>query len=311
MGIRYYDEAISNKIKGWIRDPNLVILKPDEVSRLWQIRADQENDRPLTLPLIAISREPSITVAVPTKNDLSSRGRIVIAYIENSPILRLIKENSKHIDDGKFIADGSILERPLINLIGCSADDFLKVELTKIGFVKQDSGEYTLDGSKHKIHAHKENNEIVVTFDHITVRCLTEQEVPTDKGALQLNAIPVDINYQIDIYTRKYEEGDEYLRNFIFGLVEHPKMVVTLPYNGANLEHVCYTRLDGNVVDNSNISEKLFPDQFTRWSLKLSIQDAYLFSLPFKEFPRIGSVSLEVRDDFSVDSPVVDEVIIK
>ena len=31
MGVRFYDEAIANKIQKWIKDPNMVILKPNEV----------------------------------------------------------------------------------------------------------------------------------------------------------------------------------------------------------------------------------------------------------------------------------------
>ena len=31
-----------------------------------------------------------------------------------------------------------------------------------------------------------------------------------------LNAVPITLKYQIDIYTRYQEEADEYVRNFIF-----------------------------------------------------------------------------------------------
>ena len=74
MGVRYYDEAIFKKIQKWIKDPNMVILKPNEVSRLWQVRADQKDDQPLTLPLIAISRDPTLNVDIPNKRSLSCDG---------------------------------------------------------------------------------------------------------------------------------------------------------------------------------------------------------------------------------------------
>jgi len=35
------------------------------------------------------------------------------------------------------------------------------------------------------------------------------------------------------------------------------------------------------VSDNSDIPERLIKDQFTRMSLKINIDDAYLFSVPF------------------------------
>ena len=66
------------------------------------------------------------------------------------------------------------------------------------------------------------------------------------------------------IRPRRFEEGDEYLRNFVFNFVNYPKMTIMLPYNDANIEHICYTRLDNTLSDTSNISQKLFPDAFTR-----------------------------------------------
>jgi len=77
MSIRFYDEAVVNKIKKWIADPNMVILKPNEVNRLFQITADQNNDKPLTLPLIAISRDTNINLSIPTKRSLSCDGKKV------------------------------------------------------------------------------------------------------------------------------------------------------------------------------------------------------------------------------------------
>lgn len=175
----------------------MVVLKPNEVSRLWEVRADQKNDQPLTLPLIAVSRDPSVSIKVSTKRNLSFDG--------------------------------------------------LK-----------------LDGTKMK--------------------------------TLQLNAIPINIAYQIDIYTQKYEEGDEYLRNFIFNLVNHPKMTVTLPYNDTNIEHSCNLLLDQTATDNSDVSEKLFPDEFTRWTLRVTVEGAYLFSIPVQDNAKIVGAALDLVD---------------
>lgn len=212
MGIRFYDEAIVNKINKWIVDPNLVILKPNEVTRLWQVRADQKNDQPLTLPLIAISRDPNLTMDISTKRNL--------------------------------------------------------------------------------------------TFDGLKVGT-------NEKQSVQLSAIPIAITYQIDIYTQRYEEGDEYLRNFIFNFVNHPKMKILIPYNGSNIEHVCYIRLNNTATDNSDVSEKLFADQFTRWSLQIEIHDAYLFSVPVKENAQLAGVTLELNDpvlDKSKDKKIAEVV---
>lgn len=208
MGIRFYDEAIVEKIKGWISDPNLLVLKPNEVSRLWQIRDNQKNDEPLTLPLIAISRDSNINVSVTTRRPLTFNG--------------------------------------------------VKV-----------------DGTPLK--------------------------------TLHLDGIPVDINYQIDIYTKEYEAGDEYLRSMIFNLVNHPTMYVHIPYNGSDIQHVCNLRLDNSVIDNSDITEKMFPDQFTRWTLKVTANDAYLFNAPITTNKRIIGAVVNVENTSEEDVTYVEE----
>lgn len=190
MGIKLYDEALAEKIKSWVVQ-DVMILKPNEVSRLWEIQADTKDDKPLTLPLIAISRDPNLNVDIPNKRSLSCDG----ARIGN-----------------------------------------------------------------------------------------------TEDKIIKLDAIPITVNYQIDIYTQDYDEGDEYLREFIFKLTDKPKMIIQIPYNGANIEHVCYLRLNSNVVDNSDVPEKKFPDQFTRWSLQIHVDDAYLFSIPLKS---VGEISTD------------------
>lgn len=188
MAIRYYDEAIFAKIQRWVKDPHMKILKPDEVMRLFQLKAEQSNDKPLSLPLIALSRDTSFEVDVTSKRPLSF--------------------------DGKILGQNS-------------------------------------------------------------------------KQSIQLDAIPVTVHYQLDIYTKKYDEGDEYLRNFIFNLINFPKLTVEFTYNGVTARHTAYIRLLSSIQDNSDISERQFSGQFTRWTIQLELQDGYLFSIPFNDNWRI------------------------
>ena len=46
----------------------------------------------------------------------------------------------------------------------------------------------------------------------------------------QLNAIPISISYQLDIYTRYIEEAEEYIRNFVFNLINYPRLDIEIPY---------------------------------------------------------------------------------
>ena len=122
-----------------------------------------------------------------------------------------------------------------------------------------------------------------MTFSGIVYKANEEYSIP-------INAVPIELRYQLDIYTRERAHADEYVRNFIFNFINLPKVKVVIPYMNANIEHLSTVWLDGNVIDNSDISERLFPDQFTRYTLRLVVDDAYLFSLPTKENARIVSI---------------------
>lgn len=108
-----------------------------------------------------------------------------------------------------------------------------------------------------------------------------------EKSSVQINVVPIEINYQIDIYTKGMAEADEYVRNFVFNIINYPKVKVTLPYNNLNIVHESNIRLDPSIADNSDIKEHMFPDQFVRFTLKFNIDDAYLFSLPARENKQI------------------------
>ena len=208
MGVRFYDEAITAKISNWVKDPHMRILKPDESTRLFELQAHEKSDKPLTLPLIAISRDKTIE------------------------IIETAKQTKTYDGYGKAL-NAALKETSL------------------------------------------DNNLKPSTF--------------------KLNAIPIRIGYQIDIYTKGMEEADEYLRNFIFNFINYPKLVITLPYNGLNLPQESNITLDSAVNDNSDIKEHLFADEFVRFTIKLSIEDAYLFSIPSKEPYRIEYVDLEYK----------------
>ena len=79
-----------------------------------------------------------------------------------------------------------------------------------------------------------------------------------EKGGI-LNGIPITISYQIDIYCRYYAEADEYVRNFVFSIISHPKIVIEIPYNDSKLSYTCFMELREDIADNSDIPERLIP----------------------------------------------------
>lgn len=172
MSVTLYDDALLRKFKFWIKDDNLTILGVNQSTDLFKYRLDTNNDKPLQLPIISLSREPNITLRSPVKKP--------------------------------------------------STYDGLKIE--------------SVNGKTN-----------------------------------QLNFIPISINYQLDIYTRYESEGQEYIRNFIFNLINYPKLGIEIPYNDSKLIMNAYIYLGSEIVDNSDIPERLIRDQFTRHTISFRL----------------------------------------
>lgn len=183
MALNLYDKAVVDKIKRWVKDANATITSPGETRRLFEYRADITNDAPIQLPLIAVRRDPSVTIRNPYKNSKTFDGAVIQATTQ-------------------------------------------RIEL--------------------------------------------------------LNVVPISINYQLDIYCRYQEEADEYARNFIFNLINYPKLTVDIPYNDSNIIHDSNINLGEELLDNSDIPERLIPGQFTRYTIMFTVNDAYLFSVPIR-----------------------------
>ena len=197
MAIRFYDEALSEKFQKWMpEESNIKILRPDETADFFSIKADETEDRPLTLPTIALSRDTDIEIL--------------------------------------------------------------------------------------------NTNKQVLSFDGATIG-------KTDEKSITLNAIPIQINYQLDIYTHKIAEADEYLRNFVFNIVNYPKLTVLIPYYDQKLRHDSNIRLMSTIQDNSDIPQRRFRDQFVRYTVKFTVDDAYLFSTPIKTNKTFESADVEVH----------------
>lgn len=115
-----------------------------------------------------------------------------------------------------------------------------------------------------------------LSFDGMTLNSTVDK-------AMQLNAIPISIEYQLDVYTRYLQEADEYVRNIIFNTINYPNLQVVIPYRDVNYVHDSNVRLNPDIQDNSNIPERLIAGQFTRLSLSLYIDDAYLWDVRIRD----------------------------
>ncbi len=123
----------------------------------------------------------------------------------------------------------------------------------------------------------------------------------TEAETLLLNAIPVRPQYQLDIYTKTAEEGDEYLRQYLFKLINNPVIKIVVPYNGVEVEQIANIRVMNTVSDTSEISERLFSGQFTRWTIQFEVQDAFLYDIPYRKNWKLFVTDSEIlpSDEYS------------
>lgn len=115
-------------------------------------------------------------------------------------------------------------------------------------------------------------------------------------ATVHMNVIPVKTLYQLDIYTKRQLEADEYVRQFLFKLINNPQIIVEIPYNNYIVKHTANLRVLNSVSDTSDIPSHLFPGQFYRWTIQLELQDGFLFSIPYKKNWRFIGVELALCD---------------
>jgi hypothetical protein len=200
MAISYYDEAVTQKIKNWLADSSkLRVLSPDESNRLIQLAAEDSEDKPLKLPIIALSRNRDIELESAIKQNKSFDGLII--------------------------------------------------------------------GSDEK-----------------------------SATTIHLNVIPIKTTYQLDIYTKKQIEADEYVRQYLFKLINNPQIVIEIPYNNYVVKHTANLRVLNTISDTSDISTRVFSGQFYKWTIQLELQDGFLFSIPRKNNWRLIGTEIAVVD---------------
>jgi len=211
MAISYYDEAVTQKIKNWLADTSkLRVLSPDESNRLMQLKAEDSNDEPVKLPIIAISRNKDIDIESTIKQNKSFDGLII----------------------GK--------------------------------------------------------DEATATTIH-------------------LNVIPIKTTYQLDIYTKKRIEVDEYVRQYLFKLINNPQIIIEIPYNGYIVRHTANLRVLNTVSDTSDIPTHIYNGQFYKWTIQLELQDGFLFSIPQKQGWKF--VGIEVTAADKISDPESEEIL--
>jgi hypothetical protein len=121
-------------------------------------------------------------------------------------------------------------------------------------------------------------------------------------ATVHLNVIPVKTTYQLDIYTKKRIEADEYVRQYLFKLINNPQIIIEIPYNNYLVKHTANLRVLNTVSDTSDIPTHVFSGQFYKWTIQLELQDGFLFSIPQKGGWKIVGIEVTAADRI-VDPP--------
>jgi hypothetical protein len=128
-----------------------------------------------------------------------------------------------------------------------------------------------------------------------------------EKATVHLNVIPVKTTYQLDIYTKKRIEADEYVRQYLFKLINNPQIIIEIPYNNYIVKHTANLRVLNTISDTSDIATHIFPGQFYKWTIQLELQDGFLFSIPQKQKWKIIGVDVAAVDKIS--DPTEEEIL--
>ena len=57
--------------------------------------------------------------------------------------------------------------------------------------------------------------------------------------------------------------------------------------------------LEPSIADNSDIPERLVPGEFTRMTLRFSLDDAQLYSYTIKQIPKISNIEIRLDESMS------------
>ena len=199
MAARFYDEALVEKLKYWTASTNVRIYNPQETRRLFEVIADETNDKPIKLPIICIRRPGGYSIVNQNRQPLSYSAKT-------------------------------------------------------LGM--------------------------------------------TEEKTIQLNAIPIELRYQIDVYTRYYDEADEFVRNLVFNFINFPSLKVVIPYLGEDIEHNSSITLAQEVEDNSDVPERFIQGNFTRLSLSAIVSNAYLFDLRVKDTTKFEGFEIIIDPEY-------------
>ena len=85
----------------------------------------------------------------------------------------------------------------------------------------------------------------------------------------------------------------------VYNIINYPRLDIKIPYYDENYIHYSNIHMSGEVDNTSDIPERLSSGQFTRLSIPIVVDDAYLFDVQYKKTWKVcpGCVTIEAEDN--------------
>lgn len=248
MATYIYDEALLKKIKYWTQASDVHVYGADETRNLFEVIADESNDKPIELPIIAIHR---------------SRGYNII---EGGTTRRPLSYDGFSISDEEFDTYSD-------------AQDFCEQNGLSKEVILPKS--YWADGRKFNTYKDAYDYCVENKLDINSIHTVSWEKyyIKTNnihpKYTDAIRAIPISISYQLDVYARYAKEADLLMRNLVFNIINYPGFTISIPK--ANLTHTARLVLGDSIEDNSNIPERFVEGNFTRLTANITVDNARLW----------------------------------
>ena len=124
----------------------------------------------------------------------------------------------------------------------------------------------------------------------------------TSEGKIvELQSIPITINYQMDVIARKRDDNDELTNELIFYFTNNPSMHVDI-LKSANLPHIFSIWFNQEIEDNSDIESHMSQGEYFRSTLTFTVPDARLWKTTTKTPYTIDNLNLIGTTDFKDSS---------
>lgn len=127
---------------------------------------------------------------------------------------------------------------------------------------------------------------------------------------IRLQAIPIRVNYQMDIWTKDRITNDAIIRELLFYYTLRPTLLVNIPYS-LDITHNFNIFFDPDIEDNSDIIEHDNRGIFFRQTLGLYTDDAYLWKSSKKDPIIIESADFLLYDGVIKDNKLIEETDMK